>query len=438
MRPVWGGAAVLLAAIALVPPAHGGEHDAIQLVADAPGARAIPPGEPQSVALHSGDDLDATIAALPAHSTVQLARGVYAGPVVLDRPIQLRGGRGVEIVGSGRGTVLSIFADDVSVSDVSLHGSGRDTNLGDSGVRVTGSRFRLDDVHIRDVLIGADLRMAKDGVIDGLVVEGDSSGPMGVHGDGLRLWESTNNVIRNSELSHVRDIVVWYSSGNVFENDRVSNSRYGVHFMHSDTNVVRASRFVDDVVGVFAMYSRDLRIESNTITGADGAAGMGFGCKDSDAIAFTDNRVLANTTGVYLDTCPQRIGSNTSVTGNLIAYNNVGLRFHYVRPGLAISDNNLYENHASASVDGNQSALGAGIEGNRWSDYEGYDLDGDGRGDLPYAPAQLSTGLLQNRPVASFFVGTPAASLLDFVGALFPMFLPPPILNDPSPRMGPT
>jgi ABC-type multidrug transport system ATPase subunit len=74
---------------------------------------------------------------------------------------------------------------------------------------------------------------------------------------------------------------------------------------------------------------------------------------------------------------------------------------------------------------------------NFWSDYRGYDLDGDGRGDLAYRPARLFERLSDRQPALRMFVDGPSAQAIDFASRVFPVFEPKPKFVDESPRMRP-
>lgn len=400
-------------------------------------AATVPLGPPLEVTAAPGDDLAAVVGRLPAGSRLRLAPGHHAGPLVVDRPLSVEG-EGAVLTGPGRGTVLAVLADDSRVSGIEVRGGGRDAHQGDAGVLVAADRAYLSHLDIHDVYIGIDLRQADDAVVEHTRVTGPAEGPMGARGDGIRLWESNRNTLRHNVVERVRDVVVWYSQDNLFYDNRIAAGRYGIHFMHADHNRVVGNVLDDNVVGVFAMYSTGLHLVDNLLARANGAAGMGFGCKESNAVEVRHNRFVANTTGVYLDGCPHRLDGATVVTDNLLAYNHAGLRFHQVNAGVEFARNEVYENGSPVVVDGGGNAESATFAHNRWSEYEGYDLDGNGIGDLPYAPALASRGLVQRRPVATFFAGTPAAMLLDFLGTAFPMLAPRPLLTDPSPRLGRT
>jgi nitrous oxidase accessory protein len=85
------------------------------------------------------------------------------------------------------------------------------------------------------------------------------------------------------------------------------------------------------------------------------------------------------------------------------------------------------------------SAEGAGKgntwRGNYWDDYQGFDRDGDGRGDTPHEIWIHADRIWMETPMAAFFRSSPALELLDFLERLAPFSLPYRILGDPAPRM---
>lgn len=427
---------ILLAWIGGALFARAGEDDA-PILAPVPVAVApIPVGPPRTLDLHAGDDMSAAIHGLPAGSTLTVEAGVYRGPVHVDRPLTIRAESGAVIEGAGTGTVLVITADDVTVLGLAVRGGGSDATQGDAGVLVAGQRVRLEGVDVSDALTGIDLRAADDGAVVGCHVTGKSGSALSQRGDGLRLWESDRNRIEGNTLANVRDLVVWYSEYNTIAGNHVTGSRYGSHFMHASHNTVTGNAYTDDIVGVFVMYSNDLQLTDNVVARANGAAGMGFGFKESDAITVTGNRVFGNTTGIYLDHTPHRIGGLASFVDNTLAYNHAGLRIHGSETGAEFRSNRFHENATQVSVDGRADASGTLFEGNNWSDYTGYDLDRDHFGDIPYAPSALSSTLTQRRPAMAFFSNTTAAGLLDLLAMAFPMFAPRPVLVDARPALG--
>lgn len=419
------------------PIAFAGEHDAIAPPVVAVAARAVPDGPPIEVSAAPGEPLQDLVSALPRGSTLLLRAGRHQGPLLLDRPLTLVGEPGAVLDGGGTGSVLLVAADDVTVRDLHVTGGGHLPQHDDSGVVVSGDRAVLERIRVAHAYLGIDLRMADEATVRDCVVEGNPDSVFGLRGDGIRLWESDRNLIVGNHLTNVRDLVVWYSDDNVIKGNDVTGSRYGTHLMHADRSRIEGNRYDGDVVGVFVMYSDTIEVRDNLVRGAHGEAGIGLGFKESEALVCEGNVLADNTTGLYVDTTPQRQSGTASFTGNLVAANDFGVRFHGPSTGAVFTENAFVSNRVPAASDERGRGTNASFDRNFWSEYAGYDLDQDGVGDLPHQVRTASGRLRERTPALAWMTGTPALSLVDLFVAAFPMFAPDPVLTDPHPLVHP-
>ena len=76
-------------------------------------------------------------------------------------------------------------------------------------------------------------------------------------------------------------------------------------------------------------------------------------------------------------------------------------------------------------------------EGNFWSDYDGWDLDGDGRGEVAYRSNTLVDALLAMHPLAKLLLTSPSLQLLALAEREFPIINVPKAV-DPRPRSTPS
>lgn len=369
-------------------------------------------------------------------SAIELGARTYIGDLVIRRPVAVRGTKGTVIDGSGRGTVVTVTASDVVLEGLVVRSSGRRHTAEDAGMKLTGERITVRDVRVEETLFGISLQACKRCVVERAHVLGWGDDAE-LRGDGIKLWESNDSIVRGSRIERSRDVVVWYTKRATLEDNVVINGRYGAHFMYAHDSVVRRSRFEGDVVGIFVMYSMRLHVEDNILAGARGAAGVGLGFKDSDGVQVRRNWLVANTTGTYLDNTPRTPDDPVLFEGNLFALNDVAARFHGSERGLSFRGNDLHQNATLIEVDGRGDALSADVRGNRYSDYEGYDLDGDGVGDLPYRAESASEDLVAQRPELAFLRGAPALALVDVGSRLLPLWQARELLTDLRPRMSP-
>jgi len=396
-----------------------------------PIAQRIPPG---AVVARDSAELKTLLADAAGPSEIWLRAARYDGDFVISRRVSLHGERGAELVGTGQGTVLRILADEASVDNLLITRSGQRHTAEDAGIQAKGRGIQIRHVRVQESLFGISLGPCPGCVLEHSEVQGPRE-DVPLKGDGIKLWESNDAVVRQCLVEHVRDVVVWYSRRVQLEGNTVRHSRYGSHFMYAHDAIVRDNHIESNVVGIFVMYSARLQLHNNVLAGARGAAGVGIGFKESDAIEAHGNWIVANTTGVYLDETPRSEGVPVRFAGNHFALNDVALRFHGVRAPLEFTANAFEHNVTLVDVEGGGDALAAKLERNHFSDYAGYDLDHDGLGDVAYQVKRLSGDWVSAHPTLAFFHGTAAMSLLDAVATAVPVFASRLLIEDKTPRI---
>lgn len=132
------------------------------------------------------------------------------------------------------------------------------------------------------------------------------------------------------------------------------------------------------------MYSRDAVVINNLVKYSLGGTGIGIGLKEVDNMTIMNNRVLYCTAGFYFDLSPFQPDTYNFLKGNEIAYNVVGADFNSALPRNVLMGNAFINNLETVQVHGNGTATDSIWKGNYYSDYEGFDRDGDGYGDSIY------------------------------------------------------
>ena len=389
---------------------------------------------PLSALAETYPPLQPLIDATPEGATLTPPPGVYAGPVVIERPINLDGQHQVSIDNGGKGSVIILQTDGATVRNLRLTNSGESHNDLDAGVQVRGRFNVVRDNVIDNCLFGVDLQQSDHNVVRRNRI---SSKPfeLGQRGDAIRLWYSFHNKITDNEISNVRDTVVWYSADNTIARNTASHSRYSLHFMYSRRNVVEANRYYNNAVGIFLMYSDGVEIRNNYIAHATGPTGVGIGLKETSDLIVADNEILYCASGVYIDVSPFQPDTTNRFDGNLIAYNGIGIRFLNDWTGNVFQQNQFVDNLTQIAVTGGKTANRNVWKGNYWSDYEGFDRDADGSGDTPYELYAYADRLWQDEPYAQFFKGSPMLEVLDFLERLAPFSAPDMLVRDEQPSM---
>jgi nitrous oxidase accessory protein len=320
---------------------------------------------------------------------------------------------------------------------VTVDGSGGRFDVLDAAVHLTGEGGAVEGVQVRNALFGILVEKASHVTVRGNHVRGSYAKAIGMRGDAIRLWETTDSLISDNRVEGGRDVVVWYSSRNTVTGNEVRDGRYGTHFMYSHQNRVVGNRYTGNEVGIFVMYSRDLLIADNLMADSGGSAGMGLGLKESGNLTVRNSRFLHDTVGIYVDTSPLQVDDHDVFTHNEIRLSEVGVIFHSSEQRNTFQANAFRDNRLQVQVEGDGDALGVAWEGNDFDDYAGYDLDGDGFGDIPYELRSLSGELVSKHPTLAFFQGSPALALASAAGEVLPMFAPKLLVRDSRPRLAP-
>jgi nitrous oxidase accessory protein len=382
-------------------------------------------------------DLQALIDSTEPGATLELAPGTYAGGVTIERPITIKGVDWPIVDAGGNGSVFTVTSPDVAIEGLVITNTGISLDRENAGVSSDASpRLTIRGNRFEDVLFGMFLRTSPGAqVIDNIV--GAKALEPGRRGDGIRLWESPNSLVQGNTVIGGRDTVLWFSNGVQVLDNYVAEGRYGLHFMYSDGAVVEGNRLERNSVGMFLMYSRDLVLRDNVLAENNGPSGYGAGLKDVDGVVATGNRFIGNRAGLYLDNSPWSYDRHQTFENNLFAYNDVGVLFQPSVKRNHFTGNAFIDNGEHVGITGTGQFTGntwttAGV-GNYWSDFAGYDANGDGIGDVPYLLDDLYSELTDDHPALQLFAETPAARAVDVAARMFPVFRPRPKVEDTAP-----
>jgi nitrous oxidase accessory protein len=361
---------------------------------------------------------DALAAARPG-DTIQVQPGVYTGQFILDKTITLIGINKPVLRGTGQGSVVVITADHCTIKGFAIEHSGRDLQAEDSGLLLKANHNVIEDNELRDVLYGIYLYHASHNSLRGNVVRGRRELELGARGAGLHLWNSPNNTIEANRVSDARDgMYIQTSPGNTIRHNRVSQVRYGLHYMNSDDNRFEDNLFERNVAGAAIMYSRRIELRRNAFLHNRGFSSFGILFQDCDEIVAEENFVIDNATGLFIEALRK-----SAFRRNVIAENDLALQIFSSADQTLFAANNFVENLSPLQIVGKRTTTRwqEGGQGNYWSDYDGYDLDGNGVGDVPHKVQNVFEYLEGNYPRLRLYLSSPAAQALAAAEQTFPI-----------------
>ena len=389
-----------------------------------------------SMLLHASVLQEAIDSAKPG-SRLELPAGVYKGNIVIDKPLIIDGrDQKAVIEGDGKGTVVTITSSGVTLKNLTIRRSGEAHEHVDAGISMKNvRRCRIEHNRIVDCLFGIDMAQVRHSEIVGNYVESKPF-PLGLRGDGIRLWYSNDNHLAHNHLYKSRDFVVWYSHGNLIEKNRGEYGRYSLHFMYTGKNIVKDNVYKHNSVGIFFMYSQDTEATGNLIENSLGTTGLGIGMKDASNFTLKNNTIIYCARGLFIDRSPYEPDTTNLIEGNRIIYNSEGIHFHSLSLHNRFINNvfkgnieNVLNDSYNAKVTENK------FDGNYWDDYEGFDRDRNGIGDTPYNYYAYADKVWLLNPNVKFFYGSPVISILNFLAKLAPFSEPVLLVSDKHPKM---
>ncbi len=432
------------------------------------GASVLALAHARASAADTPPSLQERIAAAAPGDTVVVDGGVFREQVVIDKPLSLVGRNWPVIDGGGQGDVVTIAADDVTVTGFVIRGTSHSLSQEPAAVKADGvDRVVIKNNRIFDAHFGVHITASEESAIEDNVLDTGANVPVERRGHAIYLWRVTRSVIHGNVVRHAADgIHLEFSEGNGIGANRVTDSRYALHFMYSHRNRIVGNRFENNLAGAVLMFSHDVLLKDNELSGnRRGATGTGLLLKDVDNLFAEGNRLLRNKYGMTAEGTPQSVGATAIFERNLFALNDTGIAVMSNAP-ITFVENAMIDNTVQVKALGGElasrvlSTHGGGLpasdgaserpaeppkgavwtidgRGNYWSDYRGYDANGDGVGDRPYEPQPPFAGRLEQDDDLRAFQFTLAQQAIDLAADLFPLYRYHPVITDTGPLMRP-
>ncbi|HPH84453.1 MAG TPA: nitrous oxide reductase family maturation protein NosD [Ferruginibacter sp.] len=250
-------------------------------------------------------------------------------------------------------------------------------------------------------------------------------------GNGIHCWKSDRmRIIGNSIIGHRDGIYFEFVTNSViWKNHSEKNIRYGLHFMFSNTDAYISNQFINNGAGVAVMFSHHVKMYDNSFNDNTGDGSYGLLLKEINDGYLLNNRFNGNTIGIYFE------GANRlQVEKNIFKNNGWAIKMQANCMDISVFSNNFYSNTFDVATNG--SLVLNSFNGNYWDKYEGYDLDKDKKGDVPYHPVSLYAMIVEQNPTAMILFRSFMATLLDKTEKLVPSVTPDQ-LKDNLPLMKP-
>jgi nitrous oxidase accessory protein len=375
--------------------------------------------------------VEAALRAARPGDTVRLQPGVYREwGLVVEVPIVLEGNGAAVLDAEGRGEILRVRASGVTIRGLVLRRSGVSFLRDNAAIRLDSVQdCRIERNRLEENFFGIYLARSARCTVQENSILGKAEREASA-GNGIHLWYCRDILVRGNTIAGHRDGIYFefVQRSTVEENRSERNLRYGLHFMFSDSCLYRRNRFRENRAGVAVMYSRFITMEENRFEDNWGSSVFGLLLKDIYRSRIRRNVFVHNTVGMYVE------GSDHNVVdSNRFERNGWALRLMASAQHNVFRANSFVANTFDLSTNSTRSFNE--LRGNYWSRYRGYDLDGDGYGDVPFHPVGLFALLVERFPPVVLFLHSLLVELLELAERVFPVLTPAAIV-DPQPLMG--
>ncbi len=399
-------------------------------VAQAQAELVVAPGGPYAT-------IPMALAAAQDGDTILVRGGQHEGNLTVDKSVRLIGQDWPVIDGGGKGMVVTLAAPGIHFSGFLVRGSGNEPDRNHAGINVVAENLLVENNRLEEVLFGISFASAHNGIARGNEITGKAEYDSGRKGDAIRVWYSHDVLLENNLIYETRDVVAWYSENVIIRGNTLRNNRYGAHLMYCDGALIEGNTLLDNSVGIYTMYTDNVILRDNLIRGQRGPSGYALGFKDADNVTATGNVLVDNRVGIFLDGAPFSPQGYANFHDNILVFNDIGLVLQPAVRGATFSNNTFWENNTQMTLAGGGRPGSNDWTGNFWSDYAGFDADGDGRGDLPYQSDRFFESLTDREPRLQMLAYSPAVETIEFAARSFPIIKPQPKLTDPAPLMAP-
>lgn len=369
---------------------------------------------------------------------IEVFPGTYYGNIKIETDnLTLKGHGWPVIQGEKTGNAVTIKSRGVTLTGFIIRGGGFELLKDEAGIKLIKAHgARIVNNRLEDNLHGIYLYQSEKCLISGNVIRGRHYQVQEKRGNGIHLWNSPFNRIEKNDLAFTRDgIYVSFSHYCHIDRNYIHQVRYGIHYMYSNHNFFNGNVLLRNVAGVAMMFGRYFSFARNIVAHNRGFRAYGILWQQALHAECKENLVYDNTIGLYFDDA-----GFSKIHHNWVINNDIAVVILANSEEDAIYENNFLNNLSLVQLRGGvpqRVHFYKSHRGNYWSNYRGYDLDGDGIGDQSFSLVGIFDDLQADYPEFRFFSFSPLAAALRLAEKALPVLEVPEVAEDLYPLMHP-
>jgi len=351
--------------------------------------------------------------------------------ITVDKSIVLIGNNYPVLDGEHKYEIISVKANDVTIKGFKLIHSGVSSLSDIAGIKIYENKnVTISGNILEDTFFGVYLQKATDCLVENNKLTAYATTDQ-ESGNGIHCWQCDSlRIIGNTVTGHRDGIYFEFVTNSViWRNISRANSRYGLHFMFSHNDAYISNIFQNNNAGVSVMFTHGVKMFNNVFEDNWGDGCYGIFLKEITDSYISGNKFLRNTTAISME------GANrVLVEKNEFINNGWAFKIQASCMDDTLTHNNFIGNSFDIATNG--TLVLNNFNYNYWDKYEGYDLNKDNLGDVPYHPVSMFSMIVAENPTAMILFRSVMASLFDKIEKIIPS-LTPENLVDKSPFMKP-
>lgn len=358
--------------------------------------------------------------------TLLLQNGIFKEhDLVIQKKIVLKGSINSIIDGENKFQAFIVQADSVVIDGIEIRDIGRSSITDMAGIRIVNANFvTISGNRFINNTYGIYLQNAERCNIIGNTIHSNFKEEVN-GGNGIHAWKSNHLLVKGNNISGHRDGIYFefVTESQIISNISFGNARYGLHFMFSHNDTYSSNTFKDNGAGVAVMYSRGVVMLNNDFLHNWGDASYGLLLKEITDSKIEHNHFIRNTIGIHMEGT-----TKVDVKQNLFQDNGWALRVQASCSGSNFMGNNFIGNSFDVATNG--SLMLNLFDRNFWDKYDGYDLNRNGVGDVPYYPVSVYSVISEKIPSAMILYHSFLTDIIDKVEKVMPTMIPDKLKDD--------
>ncbi|HEY1113467.1 MAG TPA: nitrous oxide reductase family maturation protein NosD [Chitinophagaceae bacterium] len=358
--------------------------------------------------------------------TILVHKGLYKeGNIVINKSVRLIGIGGPVLDGEGKYEILTVSAQGVLIKGITFANAGYSSVYDYAAIKVVDSdNIIIENNIVTNAYFAIHIANVTSGIVRNNRVRSNATTEQG-SGNGVHLWKCSEMVVEDNHLEGHRDGIYleFVTHSIIQDNISIRNVRYGLHFMFSNDDAYMNNVFRDNGAGVAVMFSNRVLMHSNTFEHNWGSSAYGLLLKEISDGRIIHNTFVQNTTAIHME------GANRmEVQRNSFRNNGWAMRIQASSIDNTFFHNNFGGNTFDVATNG-ATAVNR-YYNNYWDKYEGYDLDRNGVGDVPYHPVSMYSMIIEQNPTSLLLLRSFMVSLLDKAEKALPSLTPENLVDD--------